>query len=237
VRGDETQEIPDSAFIAALLADNGISAYAYAVDAGGLPVVGSYGAVQSIAVRGSVEDFALSELDGASAMVVKTAEDLGPRTLNLVAGTDAGADSLTGTEGDDVLVGGGGDDLLDGGGGNDILLGGDGDDLLFGGAGDDILLGGDGSDGLTGGTGSDGFGFEEGESGTDSVTDFGAGDTLDLTDVVESDGPAELDFGDDGAGGTEVAAAATPETPIAVVETVPPASLTVDGDGNVTLAA
>jgi hypothetical protein len=34
-----------------------------------------------------------------------------------------------------------------------------------------------------------------------------------------------------------VAAAATPETPIAVVETVPPASLTVDGDGNVTLAA
>lgn len=218
VRGDETQEIPDSAFIAELLADNDIPAYAYALDAGGLPAVGSFGAVQSIAIRGSVQDFNLSELSGASSMVVKTADDLEPRTLNLVAGTD-GSDSLTGTDG------------------ADILLGGAGDDILLGGGGDDLLLGGDGSDTLTGGSGSDGFGFAEGESGTDDVTDFGEGDTLDLTDVVESDGPAELDFGDDGEGGTEVAAAAAPEPPIVVVENVPPASLTVDGDGNVTLAA
>ncbi|WP_317279148.1 beta strand repeat-containing protein, partial [Kordiimonas aquimaris] len=68
---------------------------------------------------------------------------------------------LTGTVGDDSLVG----DL-----GNDTLSGGDGNDTLSGGAGNDQL---------TGGSGNDTFVFDGGD-GDDVITDFAAGDVIDL---------------------------------------------------------
>jgi Ca2+-binding RTX toxin-like protein len=57
-----------------------------------------------------------------------------------------GADVLSGRWGDDVLRGGGAGDTLDGGGWNDRLVGDDGDDTLAGGAGADLLDGGIGRD-------------------------------------------------------------------------------------------
>jgi len=97
-----------------------------------------------------------------------------------------GNDTLEGGSGDDVLYGGAGDDTLEGGKGNDILYGGTGndtldggddDDTLYGGSGDDTLIGGEGDDDLWGGDGSDTFVFHEGD-GSDTVNDFGIGDTL-----------------------------------------------------------
>jgi VCBS repeat-containing protein len=74
---------------------------------------------------------------------------------------------------------------------DEALFGGEGDDVLTGGAGDDVLFGGQGDDVLEGGGGNDRFVIERGDLGdgmrpfTDTITDFGRGDTLDLTDVVD----------------------------------------------------
>jgi VCBS repeat-containing protein len=117
-----------------------------------------------------------------------------------------GNDTLSGGVGDDSLFGGTGDDAIDGGSGTDRLVGdsgqdtlqgGDGDDLLFGDSGDDVLLGqagadtlagGDGADTLTGGAGNDTFAFGAGTTRShsspttsDRVTDFTAGDRIDLS--------------------------------------------------------
>lgn len=118
---------------------------------------------------------------------------------------------------DDYLNGGAGDDELYGGAGNDELDGGDGDDVLQGNAGDDILTGGDGDDlfifskkddadtitDFEAGAGSEdaieisGFGkkmnsFDElldasEQVGSDTVIDFGKGDSLTLIGVDIND--------------------------------------------------
>ncbi|WP_109108551.1 M10 family metallopeptidase C-terminal domain-containing protein [Azospirillum sp. TSO35-2] len=120
--------------------------------------------------------------------------DLGNDTLYGGAGNDtlsagAGANLLYGDDGNDSLVGGVGDDTLDGGAGNDTLLGGDGvntlsggdgTDSLIAGTGNDTLTGGVGDDTLSGGSGSDLFLFNDGGDGTDTITDFGLGDTIRL---------------------------------------------------------
>jgi Ca2+-binding RTX toxin-like protein len=80
----------------------------------------------------------------------------------------------------DLLIGNEGDNVLSGLAGNDSLLGGSGDDTLDGGAGRDRLDGGRGTDTLTGGTEADRFVFATGY-GTDSITDFEAGDVIDLS--------------------------------------------------------
>ncbi|SME92814.1 Hemolysin-type calcium-binding repeat-containing protein, partial [Tistlia consotensis USBA 355] len=251
VRGEGAQDLPDLAYVQSLIANNDLPAYAYAVDSSGAPAIGTYdgdfgpllpGGVPvtpsspSFAIRQSAGDFDLNELHGADSLVVKGEADAASRTLSLIVGSD-GADNLSGGSGDEALLGGGGDDRIDGGGGNDLILGGAGDDVLFGGAGNDTLAGGDGSDTVTGGQGDDQVVFQQGESGSDSVTDMSGGDALDFSDVVQSDGPAELHLGDNTDGHVQVATAAAPELPLAVVETVPAASLTVDHDGNVTLTA
>ncbi|NKC31013.1 Ig-like domain-containing protein [Falsiroseomonas selenitidurans] len=127
-------------------------------------------------------------------------------TVNLATGIGAGGhaagDILTDVEaaiggsGSDILVGSdlanrldgdAGNDVLTGAAGNDTLIGGLGNDALNGGADEDLLLGGLGRDTLTGGAGADRFGWTAGaESGTtstdrDLVTDFAAGDLLDLS--------------------------------------------------------
>lgn len=87
---------------------------------------------------------------------------------------------LTGTDAvNDPLTGGSGNDRLLGKGGNDTLIGGEGSDHLFGGAGNDILDGGYGKDVYIGGTGIDTFRFTEADGiKGDVITDFSAGDQL-----------------------------------------------------------
>jgi Ca2+-binding RTX toxin-like protein len=122
------------------------------------------------------------------------------RTSNQTEGT-AGADSLTGADGNDVLngyagndtligrkredvlnggdnddrlYGGNGLDTLNGDGGNDRLFGMNDNDTLNGGAGDDRIVGGNGDDTITGGAGRD-------------VLSGGAGsDTFVYTDALDS---------------------------------------------------
>ncbi len=80
----------------------------------------------------------------------------------------ASGDTIIGSAGADTLIGLGGNDNLNGGGDNDIITGGLGLDILTGGSGADIFR--DGTKNFTG----------------DTITDFGAGDRLQLTNVVNS---------------------------------------------------
>ncbi len=86
-----------------------------------------------------------------------------------------GADTLTGGAASDTLTGGAGDDRLDGLGGADFLYGGAGDDTLAGGAGEDVLSGGEGNDT---------FRYASvAEANGDRITDFAAGDRIDLSGI------------------------------------------------------
>jgi Ca2+-binding RTX toxin-like protein len=87
--------------------------------------------------------------------------------------------TLTGTG----PVGGTGNELantLTGNASDNVLNGLAGADTLSGGTGNDTLDGGAGIDKLTGGTGADRFVFQAGQAAGDSVTDFAAGDQLEL---------------------------------------------------------
>ncbi len=90
---------------------------------------------------------------------------------------------------DDEIIGGFGDDYLSSGDGSDAISGGSGADSIFGGAGQDYLFGGEGADQITGGMDADTVIFDEvSESaatvaattvaGFDTITDFGATDTI-----------------------------------------------------------
>ncbi|MCG8508687.1 MAG: right-handed parallel beta-helix repeat-containing protein, partial [Rhodospirillales bacterium] len=125
---------------------------------------------------------------------------------NITADGEAGI-SITGNEIANTITGGLG---------NDILTGGDGDDILFGGGGDDTFV------------------ISAGDTGTDTIRDFSAGDTLDFSAVLSSDSD-DLIFADDGNGGAQVSTTADPQTVVAIVENVQPANMTVDDHGNVTL--
>lgn len=88
--------------------------------------------------------------------------------------------SLTANEYANQVVGGAFGDTLRGGAGNDRLQGLAGDDRLVGGAGRDTLTDGDGVDV---------FQFDAGDSaatatGYDTITDFAAGETIDLSSVT-----------------------------------------------------
>ena len=76
---------------------------------------------------------------------------------------------------------------LGGRAGGDTLIGGSGNDTLLGGAGNDTLVGGAGKDTLTGGGGLDHFVFTAiGDSklaAPDLITDWGAGDRIDLSAI------------------------------------------------------
>jgi Ca2+-binding RTX toxin-like protein len=108
---------------------------------------------------------------------------------NFIFGTPDN-DLIRGLAGNDFLLGAEGDDTLEGGDDNDDLAGGVGADTLDGGNGNDTLSGEDSflgaeADTLTGGAGADRFTWRVGATGstavaTDRVTDFEAGDTLQL---------------------------------------------------------
>ncbi len=120
---------------------------------------------------------------------------------------DDGDDYVDGGDGNDTLNGGAHNDVLMGGVGNDGFFGGGGNDKLYGGDGNDRLYGDGGNDTLSGGAGNDimtGAGFNNGgargnntylweradvvtaggtSNGLDHITDFGAGDRLDFSQL------------------------------------------------------
>ncbi len=103
-----------------------------------------------------------------------------------VSGAHDGNDTLLGGAGNDILFGSGGSDTLDGGKGNDILLGGTGNDTLMGGQGNDILIGG---------SGGDTFVWKAGDTGSDVIKDFkaGEGDRIDLRDLLQGETGSTID--------------------------------------------
>ncbi len=106
---------------------------------------------------------------------------------------NSGNELLYGSDLNDIISGNGGIDWIFGAEGNDTLTGGSGDDFLFGGAGSDILTGGAGDDYLKGNAGADTFVFQSGDTGTDTIGDFDAGqDTLMLSAGLMSGSVADL---------------------------------------------
>lgn len=83
-------------------------------------------------------------------------------------------------------------------GGNDFLDGGAGNDILYGEGGDDILVIGDGFDQAYGGVGADVFALTMIDSHVDKIHDFDAseGDSINVTDVLESYDPLADDIAD-----------------------------------------
>ena len=174
-------------------------------------------------------------------------EDRGfPPFDDFIIGSRRG-DTLTGGNGKDLIIGGGGNDRLEGRGGNDRVFGGngadhldggEGDDWLFGergddnldgGAGNDILLGGKGNDTLTGGDGFDTFVVRRFDRGTDTITDLGLGDVLDVSAFTRR----EVSLSEDGDGNTQVLDHRG--RVLAVIEDVLPDALQVNQDGTVSL--
>ncbi|WLG95651.1 retention module-containing protein [Pseudomonas sp. FP198] len=98
-------------------------------------------------------------------------------------------------DGNDTLLGGAGNDILFGQGGNDLLDGGKGNDILLGGSGSDTLIGGKGNDTLIGGLGGDTFVWKSGDTGTDVIKDFkaGDGDRIDLRDLLQGETGSTID--------------------------------------------
>lgn len=97
--------------------------------------------------------------------------------INLTALTLTGIAAVDGGSGNDTITGSAGDDNLRGAAGADMVNGGNGNDTIAGGIGVDTL---------TGGAGGDRFVFLRGDSGgtasyADRITDFGAGDLIDLS--------------------------------------------------------
>ncbi len=146
-------------------------------------------------------EFDLAELTAGSPRLV-IASDSATEGADDIVGTNGadvidalgGADTVQGLGGDDVIDGGSADDSLLGGDGLDVINGGHGLDQLFGGAGDDVLNGGTESDILTGGAGCDSFQFDPLGSTIDFITDFEAGDSIELggTGGTSKDPGAEL---------------------------------------------
>lgn len=154
---------------------------------------------------------------------------LGNDTINGGEGGDTlaggdGSDALNGAGGRDRVFGGAGNDTIWAGGADDRVNGNDGDDRIYGDGGRDVISGGAGSDTMTGGQ-QNGLGPDYvdtylwaradlvdgsgGATGLDHITDFGAGDRLDFTDLFATaspPNPADVIRITDGAGGIVVSA-------------------------------
>ena len=111
-----------------------------------------------------------------------------PQYANFIARVLNEADLYTGADNLGIafsttienVVGGSGIDRITGNAAANVLSGGAGADVLDGGEGNDRLVGGTGADVLTGGAGADVFVLSSANEGADRITDFAAGDTIDL---------------------------------------------------------
>ena len=123
-------------------------------------------------------------IDGGSG-----ADDLGGEEGNDLVHGRAGNDQIFGGPGNDALFGDGGNDTIQGGLGLDLVVGGSGNDTLYGEGDDDDIYGGLGRDVMSGGPGADLFHFVStaesavGVAVRDHIADFGATDTIDLSEI------------------------------------------------------
>jgi VCBS repeat-containing protein len=101
---------------------------------------------------------------------------------------DSTSQTISGNANANAIAGYAGNDTLNGLDGNDTLYGGLGNDTLNGGNGLDTLHGGLGLNTLTGGAGNDSFVIDRGAiaetAQVDIITDYAAGDLVDLTQLI-----------------------------------------------------
>lgn len=131
-------------------------------------------------------DVNATDADGdAVAGVVKAA--ILPTGTDTILGSASG-ETLNGNANANAISGFAGNDTLNGNDNADTLYGGAGNDTLNGGNGNDVLFGGLGLNTLTGGAGNDRFVIDRGAVGetaqVDIITDYAAGDVVDLTQLV-----------------------------------------------------
>ena len=107
----------------------------------------------------------------------------------------AGNDTINGGSGDDTIYGGSGIDNVGGGADGDHLYGGSGNDTVTGGNDNDFLIGGYGADTLTGGNGNDTFVYLDLKDTNDTISDFSAGDKIDLNALDALIGNQDFAFG------------------------------------------
>ncbi len=109
-------------------------------------------------------------------------------TVNLTGLTTGGTLDFTNAElvGIKSILGSNAADDFTGSAGNDVILGNGGDDALKGGAGNDTISGGTGLDTLTGGVGSDVFRDTIANLTGDTVSDFGLGDRIQISNLAFS---------------------------------------------------
>jgi len=139
-----------------------------------------------------------SGVRGTLGVDVSLATELPQSTTDSGTDTLISIENLTGSAFADHLTGNDNVNVLRGGAGADTLTGAGGADTLSGGDGADILNGGEGFDTLTGGAGNDVFDFDAltelgtDTAATDTITDFTAGDLLDLSGI-DADTDTALD--------------------------------------------
>ncbi|MEL6680492.1 MAG: Hint domain-containing protein [Pseudomonadota bacterium] len=122
----------------------------------------------------------ISLASGEHEIVIIYFERTGQNVLEVDIQSDAGGDypaeiqlqnaDVLANRADDTINGREGDDTVEAGAGNDVVDGGDGEDTLDGGSGNDTLTGGDNDDDFIVST------------GTDRITDFGAGNSGSIDD-------------------------------------------------------
>ena len=137
-----------------------------------------------------------------SSTVLGVTVDLG---TGKASGLEIDSDTFTSIE---ILVGGAGADTLNG----DAAA-----NEIFGGAGDDIIDGFGGTDTIHGGAGDDTIGFDtsaetiDGGAGIDKIQLFGAGQSVNATNLVNSSSIEEVDLGGTGANTLSVGSALVTE--------------------------
>jgi len=113
--------------------------------------------------------------------------------ISMAAITSSGnTSSVTTGAGADNVTGGAGVDTISTGAGNDNITAGAGADVITAGAGNDWIYGGAGADTMTGGADNDTFYFgavtDSTSSASDTITDFGTYDIIDLSAFTTDNG-------------------------------------------------
>jgi len=123
-----------------------------------------------------------------SLTVVERIDGAGFTNVNLTGLADGGTLDFTGVElvGIKSITGGAQSDDFTGSDGNDTILGNGGGDVLSGGAGNDLISGGASIDALTGGAGADTFRDTILNLTGDTITDFGSGDRIQISNLAFS---------------------------------------------------
>ena len=133
--------------------------------------------------------------------------------------------------------------ITDGGSPNNVRLGDGTDNVLTGDGNAQLIIGGGGNDNLTGGGGNDRFGFLESttttDTGTDTITDFNAGDIIDISELLDAGNTTagNIAIVNDGGGNATIIDNSTDGggAVVAVVQGVDAANLTVDANGDIVL--